>query len=395
MMHRWGESRPDEAIVKEDSTMESLHEIPEIVKQLRERNPLTDRILSVYLDTFISRTPRAEYVLAFRDQCKALRPRLPETEREAFELIVKKVEDYISELTPSAPGLAVIAAAGGEYFYTIPLPQRPNEQIVWDLRPYLEPIQGMLDEFERVALVLFDSRRSRLFTIYLDQIEEHLTIDDEVPREVKSGGWAALSQSNYARHHDDHVLRHVRHTTTAINELNRTHPFDRLLLAGPEEAVAILRYHLPRPLRQKLAGTLQLEFFASKSELLAATRAKLVELEVDSERREVEALLGAATSHRVALGLDETLAALAEGRVHVLVAADDFHESGSECPTCARLSTGHGHCPVCGGELAAVSDLGNRAVEQAVRHGARIEMVTGDAAALLDDMGGLAAWTRY
>jgi len=375
--------------------MQSVNEIPEMIKQLRESNPLTDRILSVYLDTSVNRTPRDEYVLAFRDQCKALRPRLPEAERVAFELTVKKVEDYLGTLTPSAPGLAAFAAADGEYFYTTPLPQRPDEQIVWDLRPYLEPIQGMLDEFERVALVLFDSRRSRLFTIYLDQIEEHLTIDDEVPRQVKSGGWAALSQSNYARHHDDHVLRHVRHTTTAINELNRSHPFDRLLLAGPEEAVAILRYHLPRPLRQKLAGTLPLEFFASKSELLAATRTKLAEIEADTERREVEALLGAATSHHVSLGVEETLTALAERRVHVLVVADDYHQDGGECTACARLSTAHGRCPSCGGELTAVNDLGNRAVEGAIQQGARIELVTGEAAALLDDVGGLAAWTRY
>lgn len=375
--------------------MKSVHEIPEILRQLRERNPLTDRILSVYLDTSNNRTPRDEYVLEFRDQCKELRPRLPETEREAFERTVTKVEAYLKELTPSAPGLAAFVAADGEYFYTAPLPQRPVEQIVWDLRPYLEPIQGMLDEFERVALVLFDSRRSRLFTIYLGQIEEHLTIDDEVPREVKSGGWAALSQSNYARHHDDHVLRHVRHTTNAINELNRAHPFDRLLIAGPEEAVAILQYHLPGPLRRKLAGTLQLEFFASKSELLAATRAKLAELEGDAERREVQALLDAATGGHVALGVDQTLAALAAGRVHVLLAADDFHRSGSECPACARLSTSEGHCPACGGELITINDLGNRAVEQAIQEGARIELVTGEAAALLDEMGGLAAWTRF
>ena len=46
----------------------------------------------------------------------------------------------------------------------------------------------------------------------------------------------------------DNVIRGI--------DASRTRPFDRLLLAGPDEAMALLRQRLPRSLRARLAGSL-------------------------------------------------------------------------------------------------------------------------------------------
>jgi hypothetical protein len=50
--------------------------------------------------------------------------------------------------------------------------------------------------------------------------------------------------------------------------LLRKHSFDRLLLAGPDESLAVLKRELPRPLRARLAGTISVPLFASDAEVL-------------------------------------------------------------------------------------------------------------------------------
>jgi peptide chain release factor subunit 1 len=267
--------------------------------------------------------------------------------------------------------------------------------MVWDRRPYLEHLEGVLDEGERVGLLLFDARRARLFTLYLGHLTEHQSFADEVPKRQQGGGWATLRQTRYARHREDRLLRHVRRAAAALLALHRDQPFDRLLLAGPDEAVTLLRHHLPGSLRQRLAGTLRLELFAGQEEILAAARSKVGELERQGDAALVDELIGSATTAHVVLGASPTLAALAEGRVHHLVVADTFHPQGSECPACGHLDRLAGACAACGGPTQPVADLGERAVELALDQGAKVEIVSGDAASLLAVHGGIGAWVRY
>jgi peptide subunit release factor 1 (eRF1) len=175
----------------------------------------------------------------------------------------------------------------------------------------------------------------------------------------------------------------------------RSHSFDRLLVGGPEEALAVLLHQLPPPLRRRLDGTFRLELFASDAAVLRAVQPLLAASERRAEVAEIDELLNAATSAQVVLGIEPTLAALAEGRVHVLYLADFFGGVGGECENCGRLVPGPGPCPRCGGTVIPVADLGDRAMEQAVAQGARVDVVSGDAAARLAAQGGIGAWTRY
>jgi peptide subunit release factor 1 (eRF1) len=136
------------------------------------------------------------------------------------------------------------------------------------------------------------------------------------------------------------VLRHARRTVAALLDLWRRLPFDRLVLAGHEEAPA----------------------------------------------------------QRAVNGVAGTLDALGSGQVHLLVVADRLTASAAECPTCGRLvADGNGgadRCPACGERLRPADDLRDLAVRRAAAQGARIEVVSGEAAALLPERGGIGAWVR-
>lgn len=374
----------------------ALRLIPDVLAAVRETPSPTERVLSVYLDTAPPRVAGEAYLLAYRDACKALRKTLPEFERAAFEAAATQAEQFLtSEFLPGHPGLAFFASGRPEYRFAAPLPERPQDAIVWGTRADVAPLQAALDEFERVAVALFDQARARLFTLYLGEVEASRVIESEVPGKQATGEWFALAQARYARHREDHVLRHARRTVAGLMEMLRASPFDRLLLGGPPEALAVLRRHLPRPLRHRFAGVLQVELFASDAEVVRTALWAAAELERRADVGAVEELLEAATSDHAAVGVEATLAAIAEGRVHLLLIAGSLPSEGVECAACGRLWAGGERCPACGGAVAPVADLGERAVEGALGQGARVETVAGEAAERLRQQGSIGAWLRF
>jgi peptide subunit release factor 1 (eRF1) len=376
--------------------MQEVSALPALLKELRAAAPPRGKVLSSYLDTSSARTFGQAYLLTFRDLCKTLRARLPAGERELFESAAAQTERFlVDDFVPHHPGLATFASGGPGYFYVAPLPRRPTEQVLWNDLPLLEPLQAILDEYERTAVVLFDGKQARLFTIYLGEIEEHLIIDGEVPRKQRTGGWAALAQSRYARHREDHLLRHAKHTASALLTMLRAHPFDRLLMGGPDETLAVLRHQLPPPLRRRVAGSLHLEPFASHDQILRAALDTLQTTERQSEIAMVDELFEAETTAHAVLGFDATLPAVSDGRVHVLLIADSFASTGGECPSCGRLVAGPGPCPACGHATESLANLGDRIVQRVLALGARVEEVSGDAARRLLTRDGIGAWTRY
>jgi peptide chain release factor subunit 1 len=396
-----------------------LRELPRVLKRLQEAPPPAGGVLSAYLDTSPPRVSGAAaqgYRLAFRDRCRALRAALDPGERERFAAVVAQAEAYLAaRFEPHHPGLALFAGGAGGDVTAVPLPQAPAEAVTWAALPELTGLAAALDEHERVGVALVDQERARLFTVYLGEIETRRELHDPVPPKHESGGWSArapspdgshrayhvagargATEAGYVRHRDELALRHARRTARALAALARTHPFDRLLLGGPPEALAGLRQQLPRPLRAKLGGTVQLELFAGEAEVLRAAREAGAALERRAEQAMVAGLLEAAGSPNVTLGVDATLAALAERRVHVLFVAGGYAAAGSECAACGRLVEGAvARCPACGGRTAPVPDLAGRAARRAAEQGARVETVAGVAAALLEERGGLGAWTRY
>lgn len=282
--------------------------LPEVLHTLRTAAPPGGRVLSAYLDTTPSRLAGQAYLLAFRDACKQVRAQLPPEEGPRFEAAVAQVERFLAQrLTPQRRGQALFAAGTDGYFYYLALPRPPADQVVWDACPALRPVEEQLDEEEWQAVLLFDKARACVVSIYLDAIEEEQQVTDEVPGKQATGGWFALAQKRYERHHEDHVLRHVKRAVAVVADLGRRRPFDRLFLAGPDEALALLRAHLPRPLRARLEGHLGLELFASDTQVLTAALRAAEEAERrDDLGRARELIDGAATPH-AETGLDATL----------------------------------------------------------------------------------------
>lgn len=368
--------------------------VPAAMRELRHwRNPRG--VLTAYLDTSPERVAGQGYRIAAVNNIRAARHAVPEDDVPAFRAAVTQIESYLADaFTPETPGLALFAS-GGTLLYVVPLPYPPAEAVSWDANPQLGPMQRAIDEYERVAVVLVDKERARIFTVYLGRIEERRAIDDEVPGKQKTGDWFALAQTRFARHQEEHVREHLEHTVAGVLQLLADRPFDRLFLAGPDEAIAMMRRELPNALRERLTGRLALELFATEEQILRATLEAARGVERGSEAEIVDDILDAASSRYVALGLDPTLEALSDGRTHLLVLSDSFQAAGAECSGCGRLLRADGHCPWGDGSTSSIGDLREPAVRRALAQGAQVEIVEGEASARLQKHGGIAAWTRY
>ena len=366
--------------------------LPDLVNRVRSAKAPGGRVLSIYLNTSPERMRGGAHVLRLRDGCKALRDDIDDAEAERFESAVAQAEACLAE-TPvqGHPGVAIFAGGTRDYFYTAPLPGCPEEIVVWEEQPALVPLYELLDNFERFAVLLFDYQQARLLTIYIGEIEATQSIEDDVPRKQATGGWYSLAQTHMARHREEHAIRHAKRAIAALMEDLRARPFDRLILGGPEEAVSMLRSHLPRPLKARLAGSIQVELFATDAAVLREAQQVVATIERETELAQVRELMDAAATPHVVLGAEATLRALAVGRVHLLFLAEGILSHGVACRVCGRLLVTGDRCSSCGGPTRPVDDLREEIVSQALEHGAHIEFLSGEAAGLLltqDGLGG-------
>jgi len=353
-------------------------------------------VLSLYLDFDPAGGDRRDPAAAAGDALAPLQATpLDERLRKRLDEEVERAISYVrEERQVRGRGLIVFSCLprGLWEVLWLQVPVRPLAR--FGERAHIAQLAGILDEHERYGVVLLDKERARVLVVYLNRVEHDTSVFDAFPGRTKMGGWA---QARYARHREAHLHRHVLHVVEAVQREARRRPFDRLIAGGPDEALAAFLAVLPRSLAGRLAGTFAGELFLSNAQVLEHVRALDERSEREGELRTVTQVIDVASAGgAAAVGWDDTLAALVEGRAHKLVLAEGVSQPGHACPA--------GHlavvepvraCPVCGAAMQAVADLAERAIELAFDEDGRVEMVRGEAAQALGPHGGAGALLRF
>jgi peptide chain release factor subunit 1 len=326
--------------------------------------------------------------------------RLPATRskerRRAFQQEADRLLAWFeTEYDRTGRGLAIFTASEHGLWRSFRLPVPVRDRLILADRPYLRPLLTLVDEFERYLVLLVDKQAARLFVVYLGEIEEYTELMDELVPHPKAGGWSA---EKYQRHHDLHVLWHVKHAVEAAEQLWMREHCQWLLVGGTEEPLAELHHHLPKALRERLAGEMAVSLKDGADAILARVLAveQATERRVEAER--VAALFDAALGHGPGvLGLDGTLEAIVERRVWILVVEEDFRQAGFECPNCQYMvAIETARCPLCDTRLDPQLDIVERAVERAVvDQRATIEVLRGEARQALAAHGHIGTLLRY
>jgi peptide chain release factor subunit 1 len=353
------------------------------------------RILSVQLDLSPERQIQRSSIVAFDGLVRRTESHLDDEQAAALSREAKRVHTFLSNETPAGLGLVIYSCSPLNLWRVYRLPIPVADDINFTRYPRIRALVDLVDEHERMGIVLVDSESARVVVLTQTQIEDSWSLKSLVPGRHQQGGW---SQSNFQRHRDHAVDEHLRAVSHELSESDRREPFTRLVVAGPDEPLSRFLRLMPDDVQHRVTGRVPGEMFQSDAELIRAAIDVAHDAERNDELRLVQDLLEAASNGGSAIGgCDAVLNELLKGSIEQLAVADGLHVAGSLCQLCGRLvAIPYDSCPACSGDIAPFGDVIDEAIRRTLRAGGSVEIVHGPAAdVLLDRAGGVAARLRY
>jgi len=344
-------------------------------------HPVVSAFLDLDPSRFATGGARATEINSLLDQAQQQLHAQPldHVDRVALEQDIKRIGSYLSaELDPSGTrGVAVYCSSRASLFEAIRLPHRVPSDVVIEAIPKLEPLLPA-PEPTCVCVALINRRDARFFLPGGNaKLREHPAeeqLHSEIHGQHRQGGW---SEANYERSIEADVDAHLRRAAERLYELWRREQFDRLVLGGPHEVVTRFTSQLHADLRSvldeaELALDVNTSSAADVDDALEPLRHRWREL---AQWEAVQRLLSTiAARNGTARGLRDTLSALGQRQVGVLVLAPRADAEGGECPQCGLLyAAGSGiRCDADGSELRPVHSLRSAMVRSAVLQDAEV-----------------------
>jgi peptide chain release factor subunit 1 len=356
---------------------EVIMQIDSLIDRLTNFRPSTYPVISLYLDGRPDQHGRERYGVFVRKElamrARAWAERSPH--RESFHRDVERILAWLrDEARPSANGLAIFACAGEDDFFEAVQLEVPidRHELFVGATPRLLPLARLADRYRRYAAVILDTNSARIFVFGLGELEDAGEIEGEKMRRSEAGGW---SQARFQRHVDNFALHHVKEVVDALDEIVRTDAIARVVLAGDEAVVPLVRDQLPKHLEDKVVDVIRLEISAGEREVLERTLAVMHKADARDDTERVARVLDAQRAGGLGVsGLADTRAALVNGQVHELLLSADENAIG----------TVDGHT---GAEIAEAL------VHQARQTSALVTFI--EDPSLLAPVGGVAARLRY
>ena len=346
-------------------------------------------VTSCYLDVDGRRHPRhADYETQLDHLVRRARERVASVGPEAARSVAADLDDITAWVRRGfdrsrVRGLAFFACSADGFFEVVESPLPVRNGVVVSPTPHVRPLESILQAYQRFAVVLVDRQRARLFRFELGELTEHTEVFDAVPR-----AGAAVQ-----RHTDELAHRHLRHAADVTFAELQQRPVDHLILGGPHEVAVEFETLLHPWLRERVADRLAIPSTAGPDEVRQAALAVEAAVSRRAEGALVDRFRGAVATGAGVAGLEATLAALVERRVDLLLVSEGFETEGWRCRSCRYLGPRGRRCPVCAADMDLVDDVVEEAVEEALAHKCRVQMVRENAD--LDVLGRIGALLRF
>jgi peptide chain release factor subunit 1 len=350
-------------------------------------------VLSVYLSADPAAGTSEAHKLRLRQMLKDL-PGNPASDIEAVERFVHYEYDW------SGRGLAAFSCQAKGFFRAYPLfvPLRSRARQME--RPYVKPLADLLDRYGGFGVALVDRQGARLFHFHMGELrEQEGTLGTSVRKTKQGGGSTATGMRGGAagqtRHAEEVADRNLREASRFAAKFFKDARVRRILVGGTEETVAQFLGLLPKTWQSLVVGSFPMDMNAGQAEVLERSMGLVARRDREREGQLVQGLITAAAKGREGvIGLDETLAAVHDGRTQTLIISDGYRAPGYRCAGCAYLTTQSlERCPFCGQAFDEIEDAVESVVRRVLLDGGDVEVVHGDPA--LDKAGRIGALLRY
>jgi hypothetical protein len=349
-----------------------------------------------------------EGIDALRDEVTAQGPRARGVAlRSLLERLRPQLDDLVDPMLPGR-GRALFAPLGGGAPRTVATREPLATLVALGPTASLRPLLGPLEAGRPAGIIAVSAPAVRAVDWRDGTAEDVVTLefDDE------SGEWrrfmgpaapnlargieSASQRDLYIRRLREHEARFVAGGADALIEAARECAWERLCIAGDAELVAALSDATGDRI-ETVRGETVPRHDLSAHELALALAPTLDEARETRHAALVREVCDTALASRgtASLGVDDTLAALAEGRVHLLLLDTRREMAGSVAPD-GRLVRRHQTPPgVDPGALSEEPRLVERMIERALATGGDVVALVPAAADALAEWDGVGALLRW
>jgi peptide chain release factor subunit 1 len=279
-------------------------------------------------------------------------------------------EYYEHEFTrDGASSFAIFVDGLDDLWQLMPLLEPVEDEAKVARTLYLVPLVRLVGRGEGALVAVVGRERGEIFQLRGGRLIEVADRTEEQPGKHDQGGW---SQARYQRHIEHLVYDHLRDVADALDRLVRGAHRPRVVVVSSEETRAEFDDLLSKDVQGAIIGWAQAEAHAKASDLLP-----LVEPILDRKSAEEETAMlerwraEAGRNGRAAAGWEQTLEAVSDGRVELLLFQDGVGHPAATCTRCGRLAVSEGSCPLDGATMERSDDGLDLAVHQTLRHGGR------------------------
>ncbi|HEY66413.1 MAG TPA: hypothetical protein G4O02_17825 [Caldilineae bacterium] len=374
---------------------------PEGLRSLQVIHLPEPGMLSLYIDI----TPQRLVEIPLEQRVEALLEReedklVEKDELARFRSAKQRVMEHIRfQFRPSGRCLAIFCAPEQDLWRVYHLPAPVEDHLEWGDHAYLRPLLMLMDEYERYGVVLLDREKARFFLYYLGEVAEYGIAEyDDTPPRTRDQGPGQLRHLHWLEEQYEHHYRRVAEVVSRLYERER---WERLVLGGTGENPELLRNVLPEALQALIAGTFNAPVTANFNTIRDEVAAIERQIEEAVEAERVEAVITRAfKGQRAVLGLADTMWAVQQGRVHILVVPAGFKHKGWRCEQCGGLVADLTDqrppaCPYCEGPLVGEEDIIDVAMQHVLDQGGHLEVVRGPAQERILKEGPVGAILRY
>lgn len=348
-------------------------------------------VLSVYLNTDPASGNAEAYKLRLRSMLKGL----------DFQEDSQAVLDYIDhEYDWSGRSIAIFSCAPDGFFRAFSLAIPVRDRVRTSQAPHVKPLADLLDNYGGYAVALVDKQGARLFYFHMGELVEQNGVVGEDVRHTKRGGASQFpgrrggtaGQTNYA---EEVAERNMKDAADFSAHFFNEHRARRIILGGTDENLSMFRTQLPKTWQSLVVGSVPMSMNATKDEVFEKA---MDIIHQEDERREAELvstiITASAKGREGAVGLDNTLIAVQQGRVMSLVVENGYRSPGYRCLSCGFLTSQElDKCSFCGSKLEKINDVVDLAVTEVMKMGGDVEMV--QELPILTQSGRICALLRY
>jgi len=351
------------------------------------KNPLATTIkelAEIYdtnsLDTFVSiYVSKATYKSFLKRRESACEHLLEKEEQDNFNKTMEKIHEFLDK--NHDPNIAIFASEKHGFFKSVEIPITINNLLIVDSSPYIRPLARIADEWESFSLVLLNSHQAKIFSVSLGNAEKTKSLSSDIMNKHKKGGW---SQARFQR-----LRKGASHEFfKEVQEYLEHHADKQIILAGPGTAKIEFKNGLPKHVQDLVIDTIDSSM--DESDLINESIKIISDKEEKRSKSAVMRLKEEILKDGLAVyGFDDTLKAVQNGQVDILIVEKDYNTKGCLCEHCQILNAGPiKDCPICGGETTE-ADVIEEIIEFAERTDAVIEFTNDEEISKLGHIGGL------